>query len=601
VLEPGREELDVALPVLGATPTTDVRRGTYRFPSQATPTDVAFKIFRGGQGLDTTTKTQILRELRVGAQLRHGNLIRLFGVVDLVEHGPVLVMEIATGGSLREVLSDLASIPDLQWSLRKAWMVAIATGMAELHSLMPNSIVHRDLKAANVLLSSKDLSVAVVKIADFGLSRVMQTVRSTLSKGGSTGTLAWKAPETFAGAYAEASDMFSFGVVCFELMSRQLPWHGLSEPEIMAKSSAAFKFDQSLLDDFGATEDHQRTRWKRQNPLKDRRPDLLLAEPGCPPGLPDLVNAFWADEVADRPSFVECIAQLQTLELGKPLSFADSIFKRQYASLEAPEFADQLLAAVRNLITTYCEVHALPKQKGAEFFQALQAEAFRHPGELLAEVPFAAQRMWTSALKLDGVPDSHKVELCSMLNAVIRADTSALMPHAAVVAHGINALCVSARAPTADAGGGQALRIFPPAGVCYRGGGFDNAHQGFFDVGVKYRVPGFLATSFSEAKAGEFLYRAHVLHARPAIKWIFQLDPRGETEFAHRCKHVNLITDSRTNVPGEEEYLFAAYSAFEVTAAAWNAGTDGDPHVVNVKVATDNRTEDEALPLAPWY
>jgi hypothetical protein len=77
------------------------------------------------------------------------------------------------------------------------------------------------------------------------------------------------------------------------------------------------------------------------------------------------------------------------------------------------------------------------------------------------------------------------------------------MDDAATVTMGINELCLT-RCTPADA------VKFPPGGRCFRGGGFDDAHRGFFTVGKKYRVPGFLATSFSEDKAEEFLYRAHV-------------------------------------------------------------------------------------------
>ena len=118
-------------------------------------------------------------------------------------------------------------------------------------------------------------------------------------------------------------------------------------------------------------------------------------------------------------------------------------------------------------------------------------------------------------------------------------------------------------------------------------------------MGKKYRVPGFLATSFSEDKADEFLYRAHVIAGRPAIKWIIELDPRGESQFKYRCKQVNLV--QRANIAGEAEFLFAAFSTFEVLEVAWNAGDGDDPHVVRLRAAIDNLKEAEDLPLAPWY
>ena len=139
----------------------------------------------------------------------------------------------------------------------------------------------------------------------------------------------------------------------------------------------------------------------------------------------------------------------------------------------------------------------------------------------------------------------------------------------------------------------------PPNGVCFRGGGLPDTHRSFFAVGVKYRVPGFLATSFSEGVAFSFLYRAHTDHALPAVLWRVHLDPRGETDFRFRCKHVNLV--KHTNVAGEEEFLFAPYSAFTVKAVVWNAGDDLNPHIIDVEAAMDNRLESENLPLAPWY
>ena len=66
-----------------------------------------------------------------------------------------------------------------------------------------------------------------------------------------------------------------------------------------------------------------------------------------------------------------------------------------------------------------------------------------------------------------------------------------------------------ARAGHSASGLSRILMCKTPS-VTLSGGGFDDAHRGFFTVGKKYRVPGFLATSFSEDKAEEFLYRAHV-------------------------------------------------------------------------------------------
>jgi hypothetical protein len=67
---------------------------------------------------------------------------------------------------------------------------------------------------------------------------------------------------------------------------------------------------------------------------------------------------------------------------------------------------------------------------------------------------------------------------------------------------------------------------------------------------------------------------------------------------ARRCVHVNLVTKRVPGLPDEREYLFAPYSAFTVRSAEWRAGSDADPHVLELVAAVDNEPED--LPLAPW-
>ena len=81
----------------------------------------------------------------------------------------------------------------------------IASGMA---ALLPTRIFHCNLKAANVLLSATDLDKAVAKVGDFGGAMAMQTIKSTQTAGGGTGTLAWMPPEAFKGDVSEMSDMF---------------------------------------------------------------------------------------------------------------------------------------------------------------------------------------------------------------------------------------------------------------------------------------------------------------------------------------------------------------------------------------------------------
>ena len=83
---------------------------------------------------------------------------------------------------------------------------------------------------------------------------------------------------------------------------------------------------------------------------------------------------------------------------------------------------------------------------------------------------------------------------------------------------------------------------------------------------------------------------------RAFLPWLCFGQVRIDAE--RKCVHVNLV--KKTNVPGEEEYLFAPYSAFTVLSARWGAGTAAAPHEIELLAAVDNKAEPEDLPLAPW-
>ena len=224
----------------------------------------------------------------------------------------------------------------------------------------------------------------------------------------------------------------------------------------------------------------------------------------------------------------------------------------------------------------------------------------------MAPVRHTAELLWTSDSTFQGM-DEHNQEFCSLLNAAIRLDHAALSSPTAALTRGLNALCVEGRS-------GGAVP-FPPGGKTYRGGGFDDAHRVFFSQGKQFRVPGFLATSFSQAKAQEFRRKAEAF-GRQGVLWVIHTDPAGQHDRSKRCNHVNFVTHSLIDLaPGasaEQEYLFTAYSIFTVRSVAWGAG--GAPHRIELDAASDNRVEAEGgegrwatpagsehLPLAPWY
>jgi hypothetical protein len=183
---------------------------------------------------------------------------------------------------------------------------------------------------------------------------------------------------------------------------------------------------------------------------------------------------------------------------GEERTLASSNFKREHALKASPELQHELFSGMHSFITLMCVRHKLPAAAGKDLFLRLQGESFENAKELLSEIQVAATRIWTSTQKLQGggVDKALNVEFCSLLNRALREDDAELMPHLVVIVRAINALCIVRRE--------SASLKFPPNAVSHRGGALPPQHHAFFAVGKKYRVPMYLATSFSEDKAYEF-------------------------------------------------------------------------------------------------
>ena len=107
------------------------------------------------------------------------------------------------------------------WNLVKRVAYGSARGMAYLHNGRP-PVLHRDLKSANLLLDES----YTAKVCDFGLSRLKAQERSMT---GNCGTVQWMAPEILANeAYAEPADVFSYGVILWELLTKECPYDGMT-------------------------------------------------------------------------------------------------------------------------------------------------------------------------------------------------------------------------------------------------------------------------------------------------------------------------------------------------------------------------------------
>ena len=227
--------------------------------------------------------------------------------------------------------------------------------------------------------------------------------------------------------------------------------------------------------------------------------------------------------------------------------------------------------------------------------------------ELEEDAGVKAEMFWSSATKIQ------RTELCSILNAAIRADDPCTIVHAVVFAKGIeirrnmdreNLVDLTQKYPdkkvTADMfPGGKFPHYLEHENwlACFRGGGFNDKFQDFFTVGKYYRCPGFLATSTKEAISRHFMLRQQSNDRSTAV-WTILLDARGITDPQYRCMHASFVNKSHQS--NESEFLFSPYSVFQVVATEWSSSRS-KPHSIVLRAAIDNIGHEEDLPLAPWY
>ncbi|GKV23069.1 hypothetical protein SLEP1_g32850 [Rubroshorea leprosula] len=233
--------------------------------------DVAVKVFFGN-GYSEGTLEDYKKEIDIMKKLRHPNVLLFMGAVYSPER-LAIVTEFLPRGSLFKTLHKNNQVLDNRRRLRMA--LDVARGMNYLHHRNP-PIVHRDLKSSNLLVDRN----WTVKVGDFGLSRWKNATFITAKSG--RGTPQWMAPEVLRNEPSnEKSDVFSFGVILWELMTVSIPWNNLNSLQVVGVVG-----------------------------FMDRR--LELPE-GLDPHVASIIHDCWRSDPGQRPSFEDIIHRMTAI------------------------------------------------------------------------------------------------------------------------------------------------------------------------------------------------------------------------------------------------------------------------------------------------
>ncbi len=187
---------------------------------------VAIKVLREQYAADQEFVRRFYQEAESAARLSHPNIVNTF---DVGREGDTyyIVMELVDGSSLAEIIAADGKLPE---PVALDYAAQIASGLAYAHRV---GLLHRDIKPANILITKDD----VVKLSDFGIARAVSEHTMTLTKPGLVmGSVYYISPEQAQGhELHDTSDLYSLGVVLYQMLTGALPFSGESPVTVALK------------------------------------------------------------------------------------------------------------------------------------------------------------------------------------------------------------------------------------------------------------------------------------------------------------------------------------------------------------------------------
>lgn len=244
----------------------------------------------------TARTQQFVEEIKLVAQFDHPNIVKFMGAAWSFHNDIQALFEYMENGDLRDYLADRDQPADRVWTAEKLHIAGdIVEALVYVHSFVP-SIVHRDLKSRNVLLSNDFRA----KLTDFGTARA-QSENNTMTVGVGTGR--WLAPEVLSGSkdYGPPADVFSFGVMLSELDTHEIPYDDARGPSGKKLTNVAIL---------------------QMVAIGQVRPTF---SPDCPPDLRALAEHCMAQEPETRPTTPQVAYELRKLQKSLGLASYDLV------------------------------------------------------------------------------------------------------------------------------------------------------------------------------------------------------------------------------------------------------------------------------------
>ncbi|KAG5184560.1 kinase-like domain-containing protein, partial [Tribonema minus] len=193
---------------------------------------VAIKTLYEDVQLDKEELEELRKQLTIHANLRFLHIVQLIGACTMVPQ-LFIVTELAPYGSLYSILHTTGPVQAPHWEDKVYMLWDVARAVEFLHQCNP-VIMHQDLRSANVLIFSN----CCAKVADFGLPKIPKVALAIASNlvtmATPTGAYAWMAPEVMDGEpYGVRADIYSMGMIMYEVVSGKLPFHDHSLAQLM--------------------------------------------------------------------------------------------------------------------------------------------------------------------------------------------------------------------------------------------------------------------------------------------------------------------------------------------------------------------------------